>query len=433
MSAERSWLVPAARDREKAISASITADGDLVSRIERLAVRNREIHDRECINLNPASNVMNPRAEALLSAGLSTRASLGHAGDKYEMGLEAIEEIEVITAALACEVFNAQFAEIRVGSGGLANLYVFMATCQPGDTIVVPPPSIGGHITHNTAGAAGLYGLNIVEAPIDAFRYTVDLDGLRALVHRVRPKLVTLGGSLNLLPHPVREVKAIAEEVGAPLLFDAAHACGMFAGKQWPNPLDEGADIMTMSTYKSLGGPPSGLVLTNRADLAERIDAIAYPGLTANFDVAKTAALGVALNDWLGENGFNYAHAMAGTAHRLAYELVEHGLPVFGEEFGYTMSHQLAIDATDWGGGHQAALELREANLLTCAIGLPGIDPFGGLRIGTPEIVRWGMTTADMPELAELIAAALERNPRDVAPRTSAFRRRFTALHHIKP
>jgi glycine hydroxymethyltransferase len=432
MQAERTWLVAAAREREAGIEAALNGS-DLVARIEQLTERNRQIHDFECINLNPASNVMNPRAEALMSAGLGTRASLGHAGDKYEMGLEAIEEIEVITAALARQVFNARFAEIRVGSGGLANLYTFMATCKPGDTIVVPPPSIGGHITHNTAGAAGLYGLNIVEAPIDASRYTVDLPGLRDLVHRARPALVTIGGSLNLLPHPVREVKAIADEVGAPLLFDAAHACGMFAGRQWPSPLDEGADIMTMSTYKSLGGPPSGLVLTNRADLAERIDAIAYPGLTANFDVAKTAALGVALNDWLGDRGPTYGHTMTDTARRLAHELAERGLPVFGEQFGYTTSHQLALDGTDWGGGHQAALRLREANLLTCAIGLPGIAPFGGLRIGTPEIVRWGMTAADMPELANLIDDALSGNPTNVAKRTSEFRQRFQTLHHIAP
>ena len=127
-----------------------------------------ETHDLECINLNPASNVMNPRAEALLAAGLTTRASLGHPGDKYEMGLEAIEEIEVIAAASVRAVFDALHAELRVGSGALANLYAFMATCKPGDHIIVPPATIGGHVTHRDAGAAGLYGLHIHECPVDA-------------------------------------------------------------------------------------------------------------------------------------------------------------------------------------------------------------------------------------------------------------------------
>jgi glycine hydroxymethyltransferase len=138
----------------------------------------------ECVNLNPATNVMNPRAEALLASGLGTRPSLGYPTDKYEMGLEAIEEIEVIAAALAAEIFEARFAEIRVASGAMANLYAFMATCRPGDAIIAPPASIGGHVTHHGAGAAGLYGLTIHEAPVDAARCTVDLDGLRDLARR---------------------------------------------------------------------------------------------------------------------------------------------------------------------------------------------------------------------------------------------------------
>src|SRR5829696_7300161 len=131
---------------------------------------------------------MNPKAEALLGAGLGNRPSLGYPGDKYEMGLEAIERIEVIAAELAAEVFGARYAEIRVGSGALANLYAFMATCRPGDTIIAPPAELGGHVTHRGPGAAGLYGLEIHEYPIDAADFTVDLDGLAALAQTVRPK-----------------------------------------------------------------------------------------------------------------------------------------------------------------------------------------------------------------------------------------------------
>ncbi|MEY2582306.1 MAG: glycine hydroxymethyltransferase, partial [Ilumatobacteraceae bacterium] len=389
-----------------------------------------QIHEIECINLNPATNVMNPRAEAALSAGLGSRPSLGYAGAKYEMGLEAIEEIEVIAADLACRVFGARYAEIRVGSGAMANLYAFMATCQPGDSIIVPPATVGGHITHRPGGAAGLYGLDIHECPIDARRFTIDLDGLAELAARVHPKLITMGASLNLLPHPVAEVREIADNVGAAVLFDAAHACGMFAGKVWPSPLDLGADLMTMSTYKSLGGPAGGLLLTNRSDLAQRIDAIAYPGLTANFDAGKSASLAITLLDWL-DGGREYATAMTSTAAALADSLAAAEMPVFSTEHGYTTSHQFAVDASRWGGGHQAALTLREANILSCAIGLPGGDEWSGLRLGTPEIVRWGMTVADMPELAALIVEGLDGDPRAIAPKTTAFRSRFTTLHHI--
>ena len=430
---ERSWLTEAARHREASIEASLHGKdfAAIASIIDQLIDRNRIIHDVESINLNPASNVMNPRAERMLAAGLSTRASLGHAGEKYEMGLEAIEQIEVVTSALVRRVFNATFAEIRVPSGAIANLYAFMATCRPGDSIIVPPASIGGHVTHRPAGAAGLYGLNIHECPIDAARFTIDLDALAALAERVQPKLITIGTSLNLLPHPVAEIRTIADRVGAAVLFDAAHACGMIAGAVWPNPLSVGADLMTMSTYKSLGGPAGGLVLTNRADLAERIDSIAYPGLTANFDAGKTAALGITMLDWL-DHGPAYATAMAGTATALATSLDQLGLPVHRTAAGFTTSHQLAIDATTWAGGHAAALRLREANILSCAIGLPGLDDFAGLRLGTPEIVRWGMTAAEMPELADLIENGLRADENhSVADRTSAFRQRFTTLHYV--
>ncbi|MCU1394189.1 MAG: serine hydroxymethyltransferase [Ilumatobacteraceae bacterium] len=434
---DRPWLASESQAREAAILGALAdADADaLAERIDLLIERNRVIHEVESLNLNPASNVMNPRAEAALAAGLGTRASLGHAGGKYEMGLEAIEEIEVIAADLAARVFGARFAEIRVGSGALANLYAFMATCRPGDSIIVPPASIGGHITHRPGGAAGLYGLDIHECPINAADFTVDLVALAELADRVRPKLITIGASLNLVAHPVGAIREIADRVGAFVLFDAAHACGMFAGGIWPSPLADGADLMTMSTYKSLGGPAGGLVLTNRADLAERIDAIAYPGLTANFDAGKTAALAITMLDWL-EHGHDYAVAMTTTASALAEALAEQGLPVHRTGHGYTTSHQLAVDATEWGGGHEAALILRRANLLACAIGLPAVagrgGDMGGLRIGTPEIVRWGMTAADMPELATLIADGLAGDPESVAPRTSAFRQRFTDLHFIR-
>ena len=430
----RRWLPVAPMRRESTIRdaiAELTGE-QTATLVETLIDRNRQIHEVECVNLNPATNVMNPRAEAALSAGLGSRPSLGYAGEKYEMGLEAIEEIEVIAADLACRVFDAQFAEIRVGSGALANLYAFMATCRPGDAIIVPPATIGGHITHRPAGAAGLYGLDIHECPIDARRFTIDLDGLAELVGRVRPKLITMGASLNLLPHPVAEVREIADGVGAAVLFDAAHACGMFAGKVWPSPLDLGADLMTLSTYKSLGGPAGGLLLTNRADLAERVDAIAYPGLTANFDAGKTASLAITLLDWL-DGGPEYAHAMTATAAALAEALAAAGMPVFSTEQGYTTSHQFAVDATRWNGGHQAALTLRDANILACAIGLPGGDEWSGLRLGTPEIVRWGMTPGDMPELADLIVQALGGEASAVAAATTAFRSRFTTLHHIHP
>ena len=434
----RGWVPGETEDFVQALARDAAGrDADSTeAEIARLVAENRRIHERDCVNLNPATNVMNPKAEAALAAGLGSRPSLGYPGDKYEMGLEAIERIEVIAAQLAAEVFGARFAEIRVASGAMANLYAFMATAKPGDRIIVPPGSIGGHVTHHALGAAGLYGLEIHAAPVDAAGYTVDLDALRDQARRLRPALITIGGSLNLFPHPVAAVKAIADEVGAKLLFDAAHLSGMIAGGAWPDPLAEGADLMTMSTYKSLGGPASGLIVTNDADLAQRLDAIAFPGLTANFDAAKSAALAIALLDWKA-HGRDYAAAMAATAKALADGLVQAGLPVFAADRGSTTSHQFALKAARWGGGQAASKRLRRANLLACGIGLPieAVEgDLNGLRLGTPEIVRWGMGPAEMPELAQLLSRALLGNtePESVAPDVTAFRGRFTRLHYMR-
>jgi glycine hydroxymethyltransferase len=434
----RSW-VPSAPERYVQGLAERFAgqDADANER-ELLALvdENRTIHERDCVNLNPATNAMNPKAEALLGAGIGARPSLGYPGDKYEMGLEAIEKIEVMAAELAAEVLGARFAEIRVGSGALANLYVFMAAAKPGDTIIAPPSAIGGHVTHHSAGAAGLYGVVTHPAPIDPVNYTVDVAALREEARRLQPKLITIGGSLNLFPHPIREIRAVADEVGALVLFDAAHLCGMIAGHAWQQPLEEGAHVMTMSTYKSLGGPPSGLIVTNDADVAKRLDAIAYPGLTANFDAAKSAALAMTLLDWK-VHGRAYAAKMGETARALAQALVERGVPIFASDRGMTTSHQFAIEAAAFGGGQAAAKLLRQANVLACGIGLPIAPVEGdanGLRIGTPEIVRWGMGPEHMPELAGHIADVLtgRRAAQSVAPEVTAFRRRFSQLHFVR-
>lgn len=433
--ARRPWVPEPAETRVQTLAAAVpdaaAPETAVADRIEALAARNRAIHERECFNLNPATNVMNPRAEAMLAAGIGSRPSLGYPGDKYEMGLEAVEEIEVNAAELAAELFGARYAEIRVASGAMANLYGFMALAEPGDAIIVPPAAIGGHVTHHGPGCAGLYGLRVHEAPVDADGYTVDVGGLAALAKEVRPKIITLGGSLNLFPHPVAEARAIADEVGAHLLFDAAHQCGVIAGGAWPNPLQEGARLMTMSTYKSLGGPAGGLIVTNDAAVAERLDAIAFPGLTANFDAAKSAALAITLADWR-VCGAAYAARMIELAAALAEALAAARVPVFTTSRGATRSHQFAVEAARYGGGQAVSKHLRRAGFLACGIGLPIADVGGdmnGLRFGTPELARWGVAPGDIPEIADLLVKALAADrPETVAADAARLRARFSRI-----
>lgn len=159
----------------------------------------------------------------------------------------------------------------------------------------------------------------------DKNAFLVDQEGLEQEAKRLRPKLIILGGSLALMPYPVRETHKLSDKLGAYLMFDAAHLSGIIAGGEFQQPLAEGAHLMACSTYKSFGGPTGGLVLTNEPQLAERLDHIAYPGLTANFDLARTAALVIAARDIL-EFGSDYARTCIANARSLATALANHML-----------------------------------------------------------------------------------------------------------
>ena len=432
----QSWATPASQELITRIASQVDSKSaaDVQKWIEELAQENHRLHDIEGINLNPATNILNPRAEKMLSSGMGSRASLGLPGDKYETGLGAIEQIEIITQELACEVFGSTYAEFRVPSGAIANLYAFMANTEPGDTIIAPPPSIGGHVTHHKGGSAGLYRLNTISAPVTEAGYTIDIDALRKLAHEVKPTMITVGGSLNLFHHPIAQVREIADEVGAKVLFDAAHLCGMIAGKVWPQPLEEGAHLMTFSTYKSLGGPAGGLIVTNDDAIAQKLDAIAYPGLTANFDAAKTAALGITLQDWK-TVGPAFAQMMVQTSQALAQNLQNRGVNIYASDRGFTTSHQFAILAAPYGGGQRAAKRMGEAWLLACGIGLP-IAPvdgdLNGLRIGTPEIVRLGMKVEHMDQLADFIARSLDlsNDAHLIQREITEWRKQFIGVHY---
>jgi glycine hydroxymethyltransferase len=178
------------------------------------------------------------------------------------------------------------------------------------------------------------------------------------------------------------------------------------------------------------------MILTNDAHIAERLDKIAYPGLTANFDVSKTAALAVSLLDWK-EYGQAYAQSMAQTARALAEQLAQIGLPVYAREKGFTTSHQVVIAAEKFNGGQTVSKLLRRANLLASGIGLPlpAVEgDLNGLRLGTPEIVRWGMEAESMPEVAKFFKRVLidHEEAERVAKDVSIFRSEFQNLRYVR-
>ncbi len=412
------------------------APRDFEGEVAKALAQHERFMDRECISLYAGTNIMNPRAARFLSSSVGSRPSLGYPGDKYETGLRYAEQIEIMAVEILKRIFKCRYVEFRVGSGSLANLYAYMACTRPDDRIMVLPTSAAGHVTHQTEGAAGLYGLEVHHIPFDGERMEVDLAGLEREARRLRPKLIILGGSLALMPYPVQETRKLADEVGAYLMFDAAHLSGIIAGGEFQQPLAEGAHLMTCSTYKSFGGPAGGLVLTNEPELAERLERIAYPGLTANFDLARTAALVVAASDILAF-GPDYARTCIANARTLASALAERKAAVHGpSERGYTLSHHIALRAAEYGGGTTASRLLERANLLTSGIGLPLPDvpgDYNGLRMGTQEITRWGMLPEDMPVVAELLCRVLLdwEEPERVKGDVVAFRGRFQEVGFV--
>ena len=424
------------RDLARSLATSNLAGLDV--QLHEWARAAEHLVDHECINLYAGTNTMNPRAKALLASSIGLRPSLGHPGEKYNKGVHEIERIEVLAIELLKRLFNAPFVEYRAPSGSIANLYAFMATCRPGDTIFAFDDAAAGHPTHHAIGAAGLYGLNVLAMPFDAARMDVDVDGLRRLAREAKPKLLIVAGSMCLFPYDVAAVRGIADEVGAWVLYDAAHMGGLIAGGAFQQPLAEGAHLMTGSTYKSFGGPPSGMVLTTEASLAAKLDRIAYPGLSANFDAAKTAALALATMDLL-EHGRAYAQQMIANAQALAEALAAQGVAVFrpAARDRFTVSQHVALDARPYGGGNRASAHIEAANILFTSIGLPLPALAGdanGIRLGTQEVTRWGLREDAMRDVALLIARVLVRGeaPAQVKADTLALRTPYQRLRYVR-
>src|SRR5262245_34799274 len=379
------WASERAQRRLNEVERALPEDpAAALSAAAEAAAAHERLVQRDALWLYAGSNAPSARVAAAHRPRLSNQPSMGYAGDKYQAGLEPLDVVEVTVSRLVADLMGAAFAEIRPTSATLANLAVYSAVAAPGDTVAVLPGWAGGHLSHHEIGAAGIRGLRIVDLPYDVGRLDVDLDGLEALLAAERPKLVVVGASLMLQPHDLRPIAERVHGAGSILLYDASHVAGLVAERRFQAPLADGADVMTFSTYKSFGGPAGGAIVSNDPGLMERITTAVYPGLTANYDIARLLPLGSAVLDHR-ESGGAYADACIGLATAVADALAAEDLDVVTSERGPTSSHHVAVDVRRFGGGPQAARTLAEANVLLSEIGLPGPDhdPSGAIRIGT--------------------------------------------------
>ncbi|MCY0859455.1 MAG: serine hydroxymethyltransferase [Sulfolobaceae archaeon] len=390
----------------------------------------------ESINLIASENVMSPLAEAVYMSDFMSRYAEGKPYKRYYQGVKYTDEIETLAMQLMGEITEAKYTDLRPTSGTIANAAVFRVLAQPGDKAVIAPVQAGAHVSHTRFGTLGALGIEQIEMPYDADKMNVDVDKAIKLIEEVKPKFIVLGGSLYLFHHPVKELAPIAHSVGAKVVYDAAHVYGLVVGKEWPNPLAEGADFLTASTHKTFPGPQGGVIFSNNEELYKEVSRTIFPWFVSNHHLHRLPATAVVALE-MKYFGSDYARQIRKNAKALAEALVERGFKVLGEHLGYTQSHQVAVDVRAQGGGAKAAKLLEDANIIVNKNLLPYDPPSAvsdpsGLRIGVQEMTRFGMKEEEMEVIADFFKKILidKKEPSEIKKEVIEFRKNFLEVKY---
>lgn len=358
------------------------------------------------LNLIASENVMSPWVERSVDLGLGHRygdyRGTDPADRKYT-GNRHLAEIDLAACDAMRELFGCRHVDLRPLSGHVAGIAVLLACCRPGDLVLELDSPGGGHRLARKLAEAPLCPLRVEPLSFDAAAYNVDAERAAVAIRERRPRVAVLGSSLFLFPHPVAPLAAAAREAGCVLAFDASHVLGLIAGGAYPNPLREGAHVVTSSTHKTFAGPQGGVVMTDDAGLFERIATAVYPAMVTNHHLHRLPAVAAAAREWQAF-GHEHAAAVVAGARALAAALAAAGLPVVGRDRGFTATHTVLIADDD---APAAAARLEAAGILVTPVGLPPPLGRGCLRLGVQEITRRGYRPEQAPTLARLIAAAL--------------------------
>ncbi len=394
----------------------------LLPRMIEGIVERHNLWRRTCLNLIASENVMSPRAERLYVNDMMHRYAEGKPRKRYYQGTRFVDELEEYVTELAKKVFNAAFADVRPISGSIANFSTFYALKRKGILANVGLSS-GAHITHEL-GAQAL-GYKVFSLPFDVEAWNVDIESAVKMIEREEPDVVVLGASLYLFPHPVKEIAEAVHAVDGHLVHDSAHVLGLHLGT-FPNPLENGADVVTASTHKTFPGPQGGIILAREKEKFKKIYKTTFPVFVSNHHLHRLAALGATLEE-MERHGAAYAKQIVKNARALAQALYERGWNVMAEPLGFTKTHQVAVDVRDKGGGKKVAETLEQANIIVNKNMLPWDknpkEPTG-IRIGVQEMTRYGMKETDMEYIAELMTRAMG-NPERVKADVIAFRSEF--------
>ena len=387
---------------------------DEILNFEKIAKEHTE-YMRNSINMIASENVTSLEVTEAVATDFAHRYAEGQAFERFYEGCQYIDLIEDKTKKLSCEVYDCDYANVQPVSGVTANLAAFFGFSKPGDKVMALEVPSGGHISHADVSAAGIHGLKTVFHPLDHNIMNIDIDAMNKKILEEKPKIVLFGGSLFLFPHPIKEAREAADEVGATIMYDGAHVLGLIAGGQFQQPLKEGADLMMGSTHKTFPGPQGGIILSHKEN-EEIIDKAVFPGVVSNHHLHHLLGLGIA------------------TAQALGQAMYERGFNVLCEDLGFTQSHQIAVNLSDIRSASDIAKELADNNVILNKNLLPGDDRDNsdnpsGIRIGTQEITRRGLKEKEMDEVAEFIKrVAVDKE--DIADEVAEFMNQYTKLDY---
>jgi glycine hydroxymethyltransferase len=406
----------------------------MYSELQKIIKEHNEMM-RSSIPLIASENITSALVRKCYLSDFGHRYAEGKVGERYYAGCKFIDEVEKMAIDLTKKLFDAEHVNVQPISGVVANLAAFFALTEPEDIIFSISVPCGGHISHDKMSAAGYRGLKVVYYPFDVEEMNIDVDATKKLAKDVKPNLFVLGSSLILRHQPVREIKEIAENLDAYVMFDASHVLGLIAGRVYRNPMKEGADVLTSSTHKTFFGPQRGLILSKK-ELAKRIDKAVFPGVVSNHHLHSLAGYVVATMEML-EFGEAYAKQVVRNARRLAEKLYDLGYKVLGEKFGFTETHQIAIDVRDLGGGDRVARRLEEAGIIVNKNLMPwdSVDIAqnpSGIRIGVQEVTRLGMKEEEMEKIAEFMDMALKdrKDLKEIRKEVKEFRKDFQTVKY---
>ena len=367
------------------------------------------------INLIASENILSNRVRALAGSDFAHRYAEGHPGERYYRGTSFIDEIESKLKSNLKILFNCDHTEVRPISGTNANEAVFSKFVSPGDVVMANSTPGGGHISHHRIGSLGKFTKNIIDFPIMPDGYHMDVEKTRFLIKKIKPKLIVLGKSLFLFPEPINELVDVCQENKVKIVYDAAHVLGLVATKKFQNPLQEGAYLITGSTHKTYFGSQRGVILSNMGpEDWRKIDRGAFPGSSSNHHLDTLAQLALATYEMM-EFGEPYAAQVIVNAKALAVALDQRGFTVEGKEFGFTESHQVAVNVANIGGGEKVSKELEINDIILNMNMLPheplsNHDHPDGVRIGVQEMTRLGMKEPEMERIAVLMQECVMKN-----------------------